>query len=212
MRYWMRVRFALGHVAAVLIAACLAWSATAQADNRSDEVLTALNRVRTDPAGFAAVLQQYRVRMDGKRYLKPGTTNVWVITQEGTAAVDEAIAVLRATAPLSPLVMHQALVRAAEDHVAWQGPRGDVGHGEAGGSSPSDRLIRHGVAKRAWGENISYGATGLQIVIDLIVDDGVGSRGHRKNILNPAFRQVGIAIGPHRRYGTMCVMDLASAQ
>ena len=184
----------------------------AQADDRSDEVLIALNRARTDPAGFAAVLQQYRVRMDGKRYLKPGTTNVWIVTQEGTAAVDEAIAVLRATAPLPPLAMHPGLTRAAQDHVAWQGPRGEIGHGGEGGSSPSDRLNRHGVTKRTSGENISYGATGLQTVVDLIVDDGVASRGHRKNILSPAFRQVGIAIGPHRRYGTMCVMDLASAQ
>ena len=68
------------------------------------------------------------------------------------------------------------------------------------------------VAKRKAGENISYGSAGLQVVIDLIVDDGVPSRGHRKNILDPGFHDVGIAIGPHLRYGTMCVMDLTSAQ
>jgi uncharacterized protein YkwD len=208
----MRRSFIPRLVPAFLVAACLVSAGAARADNMPDEVLAALNRARTDPAGFAAVLQQYRARMQGKRYLKPGTTQAWIITQEGTAAVDEAIAVLRATAPLPPLSVNQELALAALDQVAWQGPRGEVGHGGQGGSSPGDRLLRHGVRKHMWGENISYGADGLQVVVDLIVDDGVASRGHRNNILNPEFRQVGIAIGPHRHYGTMCVMDLASAQ
>jgi len=35
---------------------------------------------------------------------------------------------------------------------------------------------------------------------------------HRHNILNPSYREVGIALGPHRRYGTMCVIDFAAAR
>jgi uncharacterized protein YkwD len=107
--------------------------------------------------------------------------------------------------------VNQGLALAALDQVAWQGPRGEVGHRGEGGSSPFDRVARHGVRPRLSGEVIDYGADGLQAVIDLIVDDGVASRGHRHNILNPNFRQVGIAIGPHRQYGTMCVIDFASA-
>jgi uncharacterized protein YkwD len=208
----MRVRLVLGYIPAFLIVACLAGSGMARADDMPDAVLAALNRARADPAGFSIVLQHYRARLYGKRYLKPGTTNVWIITEEGAAAVDEAIAVLRATPPLPTLSVNQGLALAALDQVAWQGPRGEVGHSGQGGSSPSDRAIQHGVRKHMTGENISYGSDGLQVVIDLIVDDGVASRGHRHNILNPDFRQVGIAIGPHRRYGTMCVMDLASAE
>lgn len=209
----MRRTLMLRHLLAVPLAAWLVGAGVARADDVPDGVLAALNRVRTDPVGFAAVLQQYRARMQGKRFLKPGTTNVWIVTQEGTAAVDEAIAVLRATPPLPALSMNPELALAALDQVAWQGPRGEVGHRGEGGSSPSERLVRHGVRPHMSGEDIDYGygADGLQAVIDLIVDDGVASRGHRRNILNPNFRQVGIAIGPHRRYGTMCVIDLASA-
>lgn len=194
----------------LLAAAWLIGPGAARADGGVDDVLRALNHARTDPAGFASVLQQHRARLRGTRYLEP-RTNVWIITREGAAAVDEAIAVLRATAPVPPLTLHEGLRRAAQDHVAWQGPRGEVGHHGENNTSPFDRMRRHGVTQRATGENISYGPTGLQVVIDLIVDDGVPSRGHRRNILDPAFREVGIAIGPHRRYGTMCVMNLASA-
>ena len=33
---------------------------------------------------------------------------------------------------------------------------------------------------------------------------------HRKNIFNRNFRVTGIAVGPHARAGTMCVMDFAT--
>jgi uncharacterized protein YkwD len=197
-------------LAALAVSAGLALGSVARADPASGDVLSALNRARTDPAGFVTVLQQHRARLHDKRYLKPGT-HTWIITQEGAAAVDEAIEALRHTPPLPPLTVNPALALAALDHVTWQGPRGEIGHQGDGGASPSERLRKRGVAPRASGESISYGPDGLQIVIDLIVDDGVPSRGHRKTIFNPRFQQVGIAIGPHRRYGTMCVMDFASA-
>jgi hypothetical protein len=43
----------------------------------------------------------------------------------------------------------------------------------------------------------------------LIIDSGVASRGHRRNIFHPDLAVVGVACGPHRDYGAMCVMDFA---
>ena len=66
---------------------------------------------------------------------------------------------------------------------------------------------RHGAAA----ENICYGSRDARsIVVMLLVDAGVGSRGHRKNILSPDFAVAGAAFGPHAGYGAMCVIDFAA--
>lgn len=75
---------------------------------------------------------------------------------------------------------------------------------------PAVRVNRYGGWEKAIAENISYGPSGARdIVVSLIVDDGVPGRGHRQNIFNPDFRAAGTACGPHAVYGTMCVIDFA---
>ncbi|HYD52508.1 MAG TPA: CAP domain-containing protein, partial [Gemmatimonadaceae bacterium] len=79
------------------------------------------------------------------------------------------------------------------------------------GSSPSVRVNRYGRWDGRLTESIAYGpATPEDVVIDLLVDDGVRDRGHRRNLLDPGVRIAGIACGPHRTYRMMCVIDLAA--
>ncbi len=88
--------------------------------------------------------------------------------------------------------------------------RGALGHSGPDHSSPADRISRHGIWRGRWGENIAYGESSPRdIVLALIIDDGVRSRGHRHNIFNPDFNYAGAALGPHARYGTVCSIDFA---
>ena len=71
-------------------------------------------------------------------------------------------------------------------------------------------MNRHGTWGVLWGENISYGkAIPREVVISLIIDDGLRNRKHRKNIFNPAFNYAGAAFGPHARYRIVCSIDFA---
>jgi uncharacterized protein YkwD len=101
--------------------------------------------------------------------------------------------------------------RAAADHCAEQAA-GQTGHFGSDHSSPGDRINRYGTWGVSYGENISYGQhSARSIVLQLIIDDGVRSRGHRKNIFNPKFTIAGIGYGPHARYRTVCTTDFAGA-
>ena len=124
-------------------------------------------------------------------------------------AVDEAVRFLQKTRPLQPLTLSSGMSRAASDHCAEQ-VQGQLGHDGGDRSSPGDRITRYGSWSATWGENISYSRkSAREVVVALIVDDGVRSRGHRKNIFNPKFNYAGAAFGPHARYRTVCTIDFA---
>ncbi len=173
-----------------------------------NSVLDELNLARTNPQTYAKILEDYRSQFQGRLVKRPGKIDL--MTVEGTAAVDEAIRELKARKPMQGFRISRGMSLAAQDHVRDTGPKGSTGHSGSDGSRPFDRMNRHGRWLRSAGENISYGNDdGRQVIIQLIVDDGVSGRGHRKHIYNPAFEVVGIACGPHKVYGTMCVQTFA---
>jgi len=124
-------------------------------------------------------------------------------------AVDEAVRFLNNARSLPPLTLSPGMCRAAADHCVEQ-VAGQLGHDGNDHSSPGQRISRYGSWSSSWGENISYSQkTARGVVLALIIDDGVRSRGHRKNIFSPKFNYAGAASGPHARYRTVCTIDFA---
>ncbi|HBO39950.1 MAG TPA: CAP domain-containing protein [Spirochaetaceae bacterium] len=172
------------------------------------EVVAELNLARTNPRAYAQLLRDYRGLIRGNFLERPGEIRIQL--QEGAHAVDEAIAALERQTPVPAMSLSRGLSRAAADHAADQARSGAVGHTGSDRSTMSQRISRYGQWQRSAGENIAYGPhTARDIVIQLIVDDGVPSRGHRENIFNPAFLVVGVAFDSHQVYGTVCVQDFA---
>ncbi|MCI0512443.1 tetratricopeptide repeat protein [candidate division KSB1 bacterium] len=173
------------------------------------EVVAEINRLRTNPAEYAdQYVAPFKIHFQGNLITEPG--KVSIITHEGVAAVEECYQVLKKTAAMRALLPARGLSRAAKDHVTGQGPTGDTGHDGVDGSRMSERIARYGNWGGGCAENISYGHNDARrIVLQLIIDDGVASRGHRKNLLNASYRFVGVACGAHARYGYMCVQDFS---
>ena len=171
-------------------------------------ILNELNLARTDPAHYAMFLKERRGNYKGKKYVMGEGTAL--MTSEGVSALDEAIAFLEKAKPVRPLTLSGRLSEVAMDLVKTNGPTGETGHDTAGGMTFDQRVAMHGRWVTEVGEDLSFGPTDpREIVVQLIIDDGVRSRGHRTNIFSPGFRVVGIACGAHRDYGTMCVIDFA---
>ena len=177
-------------------------------DTREQGIIAEVNELRSEPFGYAARMEERRPYYRGNVLLLPGMPALR--TTEGVRALEEAIRVLRQTKPLPPLTPSDALSRAARDHVRDIGPKGLVTHEGRDGSSPSERVRRYAARIGRAGEVISFGPENARaVVFDLIVDDGVPDRGHRKILLDGKFRLAGVACGPHATYHTACVIDLA---
>ena len=172
-------------------------------------VLREMNLARTQPRRYAEFLEERRQYYRGPRFERPG--KIAIITNEGVGAVDEAIDFLRRVKPIGALTLSRGMSRAAKDHVREQGTSGGLGHRGQNGSRMCDRANRYGKWSGKVGENISYGRSDARdVVIQLIVDDGLTDRGHRDNIFDPRFTVVGVACGEHSKYRAMCVTTFAA--
>ena len=167
-------------------------------------IVEELNRARTEPDKYATSLESDLRFYRGNLFRRP-TDESALQTREGTAAVVEAVRVLRRTKPLSPLRPSSGLMLSARDHVRDQAPRGLMNHKGTDGTMAWDRVSRYGQWETKVSENMTFGpASGRDVVAALIIDDGIRDRGHRKNIFDPEIRIVGVSCAPHKTYRLMC--------
>jgi len=176
------------------------------------DVVLEMNKLRTDPQKYAKLYIQPRLQYyRGKNYSVPG--QITIITSEGASAVRDCISALNKAKSAGLLFPEKGLNSAAKDHVNDQTKTGQTGHRGSNRSTPETRMKRYGSFEPPWSlaENIEYGSeTGRDIVVALLIDDGVKNRGHRINLLNENFTQTGVACGTHKKYRTSCTIKYAN--
>jgi len=103
----------------------------------------------------------------------------------------------RAVRGLPRLRLNQRLSRAAKSHSRDMVRRHYFGHVSRGGKDIVDRLHRSRYlgGRFSWmvGENLAWGS-GIQGSPRRIVRSWMRSPGHRQNMLNPRFREIGIGV------------------
>jgi uncharacterized protein YkwD len=80
--------------------------------------------------------------------------------------------------------LHNAAIRHSQDMAC----NNFVSHTGSDNSDPGDRITAAGYDYSTWGENVAAGYTSPSSVVDAWMD----STGHRANILNPNFTEIGI--------------------
>lgn len=170
-------------------------TAASFAQDQEKEILELLNSVRTNPKKFAQTHAQPYIKENGlekNRYAKS-------LLQD-----------LMQTKAMGALQVAQALTDVARYHAKDMGNTGKTGHESTDGTAFHIRVRTQSKAQGMIAENCAYGQTSaLDFVMQLLIDDGIESLGHRKNILEPKYQWIGIAIEPHKTYRTNCVMDFA---
>ncbi len=202
------MRIAALFFAALLLPAQVPAPARSKATAFERAVVQEMSDMRVRPKAYAKHLREMRDFFEGTLWKRPG--RVPLRTDEGVAALDEAISFLETVQPVGPLRFNEGLARAARLHARDIGPRGSLDHTGADGSRLSTRLNRLGTWQGLIAENIStYEEDARQVVIQLLVDDGVPGRGHRHNLFNPDLHQAGVGFAPHRKYRVVTVIDYA---
>lgn len=146
-------------------------------------------------------------RLDGKLFIK---TYLKDYDSGNDSYIRSLRSDLRKVKNLPVLYPSKKLYDAAYYHAKDMGDKGKIGHTSSDGTSFSKRVRKY-VSGGGIAENCSYGhSSALGIVMQLLIDRGVPSLGHRINILNPAYQSVGVSIYPHKSYRYNCVMDFSS--
>ncbi|MGW1160273.1 CAP domain-containing protein [Streptomyces sp. NPDC002513] len=125
----------------------------------------------------------------------PGTT---AKASGATARVVELVNAERAKVGCSPLTLNATLTKVAQAHSDDMAAHRNMSHTGSDGSSPGDRITRAGYDWSAYGENVAYGYS----TPEQVMAGWMSSSGHKANILNCAFKEIGVGLAQPGSYWT----------
>jgi uncharacterized protein YkwD len=128
----------------------------------------------------------------------PSTPKPTATASGVTAEIVRLVNAERAKAGCQALTLNSALTKAAQAHSADMAAHQNMSHTGSDGSSPGDRITRAGYVWSSYGENVAYGyATAEQVM-----EGWMSSPGHRANILNCGFKEIGVGLAQPNDYWT----------
>ena len=152
------------------------------------DVIYILNLIRSYPALFAKTVLKKYPALSGNGYLA-----------DDTYYFKSLVDTLLTMKPVQLLYPDKACFTSAKSHAYHSGITGYVGHER---KTPDSKLKKH-----YYGECCDYGHNdALEIVLSLLIDEGIPSLGHRDICLSN-YSKVGVSIQPHKKYGTNTVLD-----
>ncbi|MEU0602648.1 CAP domain-containing protein [Streptomyces sp. NPDC006393] len=115
-----------------------------------------------------------------------------------TARVVQLVNAERAKVGCSPLTVNADLTKAAQAHSEDMAAHRNMSHTGSDGSSPGDRITRAGYTWSSYGENVAYGYS----TPEQVMSAWMNSPGHRENILNCGYKEIGVGLAQPGSYWT----------
>ncbi|MBL1084010.1 CAP domain-containing protein [Streptomyces actinomycinicus] len=128
----------------------------------------------------------------------PSTPKPTATASGVTARIVQLVNAERAKAQCRPLTVNPELTKAAQAHSADMSAHRNMSHTGSDGSSPGDRITGAGYTWSSYGENVAYGYT----TAEQVMDAWMSSPGHRANILNCGFKEIGVGLAQPGSYWT----------
>ncbi|WP_037851589.1 CAP domain-containing protein [Streptomyces sp. NRRL S-340] len=114
------------------------------------------------------------------------------------AQVLELVNAERAKAGCSALTADPTLAAAAQAHSEDMAAHQNMSHTGSDGSAPGDRITAAGYAWSTYGENVAYGYS----TPEQVMAAWMASPGHKANILNCSFKEIGVGLAQPGAYWT----------
>ncbi len=169
-----------------------------------------LNKLRQDPRSYIPLIEEQMNNLKKNNILQKNDSLLRIQTIEGKDAYEEAILFLEQQEPVEPLKKEIKLSYAAQDLVKDIGERGVVTHEDKEGKFASERIEKYCEWDFCANELIEVSSRNPQdILISLLVDDGLRDRPDRKALFQHIYNYVGIACGPHVEYEIITVFVFA---
>ena len=161
---------------------------TAYLTHDEKEAIYILNLLRANPVLFTKTVLLKYPSVSGKGYL--AEDSFYFISLVNT---------LKTMEPLGILYPDDKCFESAKYHAIASGITGYVGH---------ERKTKDDKAKKYYnGECCDYGHSDpLDIVLSLLIDEGIPSLGHRDVFLSN-YTKIGVSMQPHKKYGINAVFD-----
>ena len=163
---------------------------------------TAINADYLSSEEKKVILYTNLARLDGQHFAET-FLNEYLRNTKSSSYTRSLYKDLQKISNLPPLMPQKDLYLAANGHAVKSGKRGILGH--QGFDARFKPLMGD---YNAVAENCAYGYDqAVDIVIGLLIDEGIKDLGHRENMLNPIYNSVGVSIEDHKTYKYNCVMD-----
>ena len=178
-------------------------------ENLKSDLYISHNKLRNNPESFIPILERDMKYLIGNILSRPDETPI--LTNEGRDAYEEAIMFLRNQESCHSLNNSIYLELAADQHAKDCGINGQSSHLSSDGKSLSERIEAHCEWSEFIGENIDFSSISAeQVLISLLIDDGLPDRPHRKNLFSQKYRHYGIGVSHHKTHQSVCVLIYAA--
>ncbi|SFY34415.1 CAP domain-containing protein [Streptomyces atratus] len=104
----------------------------------------------------------------------------------------------RRKAGCSPLILDAELTKAAQAHSADMASHKNMSHSGSDSSAPGYRIARAGYDWSSYGENVAHGYS----TPESAMADWMDSPGHKRNILDCSFKEIGVGLAQPGGYWT----------
>ena len=169
------------------------------------EVITESNRIRTNPKAYIPILEGYLKNFDGNLLTLPGKNEI-LETEEGPHAYKEAIEFLKNQKPINIIEYDEEASKVAQEYSKFLSNSKEEQVEDE--TQIEQRVEKYLDYDYSISENIDFGgSTGIEVIVNLLVDDGVKNRTHRDNLFSDKYEYYGVGVFEHPDYDFCTVID-----